>query len=351
MLAWPVPACWSNLASRERKNMSPDHVAVLNHAVDRCCSVLRQEPLVEAVYLVGSLARGDADAHSDVDLCIVVAPGCSEAVLARAEAIAAQVGPALAGARLPGSSCYAMLYDFSGCVIKIDYDYFGLDQLPVLITKSLNSRTYLVDRRLLFDRHGGAESAFAAAAIQPVSERFHPEAWFPISAWSVIRMVGRGELLEAVDILNHMRDPLITRLLSRAFDVPFENYRRMEKKLPDAIMDCLRRTFPWPARDELLCSLGELVNLYLHVCESLSEEVGPRERSTFTRILDEVQRQLQPCSAALGSHGLARPTRISREEVCHEAPKTSQSEAPPKPAIGLNRCAVGGYGVAQETRL
>jgi len=52
-----------------------DNVALLNTTAAKCCAILRNDSRVLAVILVGSLARGDADICSDVDLCVVVHSG------------------------------------------------------------------------------------------------------------------------------------------------------------------------------------------------------------------------------------------------------------------------------------
>ena len=269
--------------------MTAESITMLNDTLNKCCSILELDLRVKSVYLVGSLARGDADVNSDVDLCILVNKGQRDSIIKDADKIAAAVAPILAGGWLLDSNCYSVLYDLSGQMVKVDYDYYSIEDLPDLITSSMSTQTYLYDRKLLYDCSGTVEDLFKTidpSQLQPISHG--PHSFFPLSACSVIRMVRRGELLEAMDIINHMRDPHLTRLLCRLYNVPFENYRRMETKLPCEILTWLKRTIARPTKDELLTALRELIGLYLYVGDILGDGIGQQERTACDRIVKEI---------------------------------------------------------------
>lgn len=287
MQVWAAPACWNEVGGA-LETMATDFITMLYDTVNKCCSSLKSDPRVMSIYLVGSLASGNADVHSDVDLCILVSKGQQNCVLADADRIAANVGPVLVSGLLRDSTRYSVLYDLYGQIVKVDYDYFGMEEVPDLIKSSMSTRTYLFDRKLLYDCCGTVEDLFKAIEPSQAQTISHESCSpFPLSAWSVIRMVRRGELLEAVDIMNHMRDPLLTQLLCQVYDVPFENYRRMETKLPHEILAWLKRTIAGPTSDEVLTALRELIKLYLYASDILGDDIGQQQRVACVRIVEE----------------------------------------------------------------
>jgi len=237
------------------------------------------------------LARGDADGNSDVDLCVLVSDGQLDSILKQTAEMAARAGPVLVSDQFLGLTSYCALYKMANHIVKVDFDYFTVGQLPDLIMTGMNTETYLFNRRLLYDRHGNVGDMFNSLPPCPPPVSSPPSvASFAISAWSVVRMTRRGELLEAVDIMNHMRDPLLTELLCRKYNVPFENFRRMEEKLPCDIVDWLRRTIARPITGEVLYSLREMIGLYLHLCTDLAEGVTSKDGSACERVFDEIER-------------------------------------------------------------
>ena len=297
--------------------MTTDHLSILNDTIDRCCAVLKAEPKVVALYLLGSLAGREADSNSDIDLCVLLNTRDLEPTVARADDIASEVGSVLVGGRSPDSTTYSVLYDVSGRIIKVDYDYFSISQFPSVVSRSMSTRTYLSRRKLLFDRRGDAEQQFLTEHPPVRSQKESRSAWFMINAWSAIRMVRRGELLEAFDIINHMRDPHVTALLCRAFGVPFENFRRLETKLPPHIIDWLHRTIAMPRRDDVLRSLEELLNLYAHLWGVLGEPVCPQERHASTRMLAEIRETLSGVNQ--GSDAQRQGAGGTTVEACAES--------------------------------
>jgi len=272
--------------------MDTESVAVLYDMVENCCAVLRADPRVTAVCLVGSLARDEADANSDVDLCIFVSEGQLDSILTQASTIAGRITSVLVSGHIPNSTSYCSIYDLSGRMVKVDYDYFGVEQLPDMIMTGMRTRTYLFHHKLLYDRHGDVRHMLNTSVPRHVPAAPLPSIPFAISASSVVRMTRRGEFFEALDIMNHMRDPLLTSLLCRAFDTPFENYRRIESKLPDEIADWLYRTIAKPARHDVLNALHELINLYLHTSSIVGQEIGAGERRACDRVIEEIVRML-----------------------------------------------------------
>jgi len=270
-----------------------DQCATLDEIAEKCCAVLQTDPRVSAICLVGSLARGDADANSDVDLCVFVDNGQLDSLLAETARIATRVGQVLVSGWLHDSTSFCALYDLADHIIKVDFDFFEVEQLPGLMMKGMSTQTYLFDHRLVYDRHDDIGPMLEFPPRSPaVAAPLPSPSSLAIAAWSVLRMTRRGEYLEALDIINHMRDPFLTKLLCNVYDLSFQNYRRMEGRLPRDIVERLNSTFPRPIRDELLSSLRELIELYFHLLALLQEELSASESTAFSRAIREIDKLL-----------------------------------------------------------
>ena len=79
-------------------------IARLDEAIARIAGAAVADGLCEAVLLKGSIARGDADEFSDIDLYLVVSPQNRDAVLARREKYLSAYGSPSRSAALTPSS-------------------------------------------------------------------------------------------------------------------------------------------------------------------------------------------------------------------------------------------------------
>jgi predicted nucleotidyltransferase len=68
-----------------------DHQAVIDRFVEAC----QADERVVAAFLIGSLARGDADEHSDLDLCLIATDEARDDLWAERRAFIEQLGEPL----------------------------------------------------------------------------------------------------------------------------------------------------------------------------------------------------------------------------------------------------------------
>jgi len=272
----------------EFRELSPP----LDEMVERCTAALAVDCRISACYLVGSLARGDADVNSDVDLLVLVEGGRVESVLTEAESITSLVAPVLASDCLPDSMCFSVLYEVLDRVVKVDYDFVDERECANLAAESRAIRHSLSQCRPIFDRRRDKTPLLSNIETCASREESRIGTWFYIQAWSAIRMIRRGELLEAFDIVNHMRDPHVTRLVCNHASIPFENYRRMEQRLPEDLAAWLYRTTSGPDRTGLLNSLSEMLSLWEHLVEERGEERAAPRRRVSTRVNQEIKHLL-----------------------------------------------------------
>ena len=150
---------------------------------------LRADPRIRAAWLIGSLARGTADAFSDVDLLVAVAGESFPAIVAGWRAFVTGLTPTIAVQRIGGDGKPTLVAVAPGC-LRFDLTLCDAD-LP-------QAHGYL-PARLLFDHDGvAARMTFAPRAAAG------PAAQLPALVHEFLRglaltpgILRRGELLIA----------------------------------------------------------------------------------------------------------------------------------------------------------
>lgn len=256
--------------------------------VNRCREVLSSDTRLMGAYLVGSLARGEADENSDIDLCVVTDGQRHQEVLSDAQATAICIGEALTTDWLAGATCFSAIYAVNEAVVKVDFDYFDLPTFHNLAQQSAGNHALLSHRTLLFDHSGELETHFRNPRLASPHATPRTHGQFLISAWNVVRMLRRGEVIDAIDNLNRMRDPWLTEILCISQGVPFENYRRIETRLPAGLLAQLVDTFALPTQSGVAIACGKVVNLYIHICSELRYEFSVTERHFLKLVFGEL---------------------------------------------------------------
>lgn len=163
--------------------------AAYRSLLERALALLGSDPRVLAVWLGGSVARGVADAHSDLDLLVATTDeGCAAFTDGWADWLGA-ITPTVLARRIPGiRGLYAVTPDW----LRLDFVWEPRAALPT---------TFFRTRRLLLDRDGcGAlvppplarPTPSADAVLALVEECFRIAGLLPV-------VVGRGDWLLGVE--------------------------------------------------------------------------------------------------------------------------------------------------------
>ncbi|WP_344168057.1 aminoglycoside 6-adenylyltransferase [Kribbella lupini] len=212
-----------------------------------------------AVLVNGSVANGQPDEWSDLDLVIVCADSYRHETVAQAKDFAAAVGPllvAFTGEHVGEPRLLIALY--GPPVIHVDLKFIGLSDLDERVEDGLVlwQRDDSVQRRL-----DATQAAWPQPDAQWVEDRF----WVWIHY--VAAKVGRGELFEAVDGLGLIRSAaLVPSIVATRTDRP-AGVRRVEQLAP-SLVPALARTVALPDRADCLRALRAAVELYLEVRDS-----------------------------------------------------------------------------------
>ena len=221
---------------------------------------------VVAMAVAGSFAEGIADELSDVDLRLYVPESAIERTVRAIPAIAASCGTVMAlftGEHVGAPRLSIVLYDD---LVHVDFDVLsssGVAEhnrgLPVLV---------LWDRGGVSDRLPGEDRTVIAGDLRWIEDRMWTWSWY------IQSKILRGELYEALDGLQYVRDQVLFRLLAFQRGTRPAGARRVEDALGDR-EEAFAATIP-PSHDAewVLSALRAEIALYLDLGAPLLAEHG-----------------------------------------------------------------------------
>jgi len=248
---------------------------------ESACRAALTDPDVVAMVVTGSFATGIADELSDVDLRLYARPDAVEGVVARVPDLASAVGSVVAlfvAEHLAIPTLTIVLYDD---LVHVDFDVVAADRaaehndgLPAVV---------LWEREPISDALPGTYAPEVAAGVRWMEARIWTWSWY------IQSKVLRGELYEALDGLQYVRDQVLFRLLAFHGERRPAGGRRAEAVVGDH-RDAFARTIPRsldPAT--VLAALREEIDLYRVLADPLLERHGietAEARTVVLRALD-----------------------------------------------------------------
>ena len=202
---------------------------------DAACRAASADPDVVGMVVTGSFATGEADELSDVDLRVYVRPDAVEDVCARIPDLAAAAGHVVAlfvAEHLGIPALTIVLYED---LVHVDFDVVAADRaaehndgLPAVV---------LWEREPISDALPGTYAPEVAAGVRWLEARIWTWSWY------IQSKVLRGELYEALDGLQYVRDQVLFRLLAFGRGDRPAGGRRAEAVVGDHA-DAFARTVP-----------------------------------------------------------------------------------------------------------
>lgn len=231
-----------------------------------------------AVLVGGSIARGEIDDFSDLDV-VVVTESAAEAARQRAGLRAAlrarfDVLACFDAAHL-GLACLDSIYVVAaGRVTKLDAAFCDVSEVPLPVGGELiHDGPGLAPLITIADLSGSGE--LSRAPVDIVGWTFH-----------VGNLLCRGELFEAAYCLDQMRRRMLVPVLLALTGLPQVNYRRIEARLPAPWLSRLRGTYPAAlSLAELRRSLATVADLFAAVYQQLPSADRSADPVTVTRSL------------------------------------------------------------------
>jgi hypothetical protein len=232
---------------------------------ERARGVLEADPRVLALWLSGSLARGDADAHSDLDLLVATRDDAHAAFTEEWERWLAAITPTVLAKRIPGiTGLYAVTPEW----LRLDVVWEPRGALP---------KTFFRTRRVVFDR------AECAAAIPPALQRPGPSAAAVLGlveeSLRILGLlptgVGREDWLLGVEGV-WMQRLLLYQLFQQAnAPLPDTGVKQWSRKLGVRQRELLARLPTGSAsREAVIADSLELARVFLAEARPIAERLG-----------------------------------------------------------------------------
>jgi predicted nucleotidyltransferase len=248
---------------------------------EAACRAALADHDVVAMVVTGSFATGEADELSDIDLRLYVRPDAVESVVARIPDLAAAAGSVVAlfvAEHLAIPTLTIVLYDD---LVHVDFDVVAADRaaehndgLPAVV---------LWEREPISDALPGTYDPGVAGGVRWMEARIWTWSWY------IQSKILRGELYEALDGLQYVRDRVLFRLLAFHGERRPAGGRRAEAVVGDH-GDAFARTVPRSLEPAtVMDALREEIDLYRRLADPLLERHGieaAEARTVVRRALD-----------------------------------------------------------------
>lgn len=216
----------------------PTHKKIAEKIFD----LLHQDERVLGIYLSGSFAHGKPDIYSDLDFYILVPAESREQIKKDHEKLRGQVGDIVSSfpATHLGDPNQFITFYRESYPIHVDYQYRIRDEL--VPRKKDRDALILLDKsgelKEWKDKCGSMEESYSPTQEQ--LQYFEDRFW----AWCIYTdsKIKRGELWEARDAIEYLRNNVLVRLAYYIHALRFEGNRRVETKFPKAIVSSLDAT-------------------------------------------------------------------------------------------------------------
>ena len=233
---------------------------------EAACRTALADPDVVGMAVTGSFATGNADEVSDVDLRVYARSGAVETVVARVPELAAACGRVVAlfvADHLGIPTLTIVLYDD---LVHVDFDVISVDRaaehnqaLPAVV---------LWERNPISAALPGTYESDVAADVRWMEARIWTWSWY------IQSKVLRGELYEALDGLQYVRDHVLFRLLALGRGDRPSGGRRAETVV-GAHADAFARTVPIAlGRSAVMEALRAEIDLYRLLADPLLAQHG-----------------------------------------------------------------------------
>jgi predicted nucleotidyltransferase len=237
--------------SRSREAPSRAHERLIARFSDACSSDQR----VVAAFVGGSIARGEADQYSDVDLCVVTTDEAADDVFADRAAIVAQLGtPLFLEEWGDDAEVFVILADGTDVEVffvaesRIKEMQVGpilrlLDRIGLLTNLDLQMRAPL--------------SADLAVELRRVL------AWFWHDVSHLIKALGRGQLRWAAGEVEALRGYCLNLVrIEQGVEAGDEPYFKIDAETSTVALDPVRSTFAPMEPEALATAASELVAFF-----------------------------------------------------------------------------------------
>ena len=238
---------------------------------------------MRALLLKGSLARGEADERSDLDLVIVSHPGRLEELWAARQTTAEALGRWLGGFdEVPWQAPHTFIGFYDG---PIKVDFFYQEGEPIADPWLRDGFEVLVDPD---DLASGLRERLGAAPATPDLDAFDAHAWDWLWWMDVKLARGGEEWLVYIELVKFVETMLLGGYNALTPE-PWRGASMVERRLDAEVASELQAALPRaPNAEELRRALDAAVDSYVRLRERLAAERGMELAEELARQVREI---------------------------------------------------------------
>ena len=238
-----------------------------HHArLEAICSAALDDDRILGIGVGGSFAAGHPDEYSDLDLQLAVDDGRVGDVGRDLPDLAGRAGGVVA-------SFTAEHVGFPNMLIVLYEDLLHVDLEPIAAS-DIGARNAGLATHVVWEREAAISSRLGVQAQDDAAAQLR---WFEHRMWTwcwyVQSKILRGELYEAIEGLQYLRNNVLFPLVARRRGDRPSGSRRVESIL-DELEGRFRETVPRHDADEALSALRASMSLYLELADPLLEGHG-----------------------------------------------------------------------------
>ncbi|TXT58607.1 MAG: hypothetical protein BAJALOKI2v1_340039 [Promethearchaeota archaeon] len=241
--------------------------------LEKIKKVVRDIEDIQGMWTVGSLARGDYDSYSDIDLYLLVDRKKFDEVYTTRRNIAEKVGTLLSTFEVEWDNCKLFGVIYKNC-LEVDYCYTNLEILDVF-------DAYHVE----IDKLGNLEAILGKKWVEyqvdPEARILEELEFIPYTLLNMIHQLERKNLWPAYHQLETLRNRIIRLVYLLNSRFPDEELGDFEEVVDKDISFMLRETFIRLEVQELRSAMLMVFKILL----TLSEEMP-------TRVIDEFRESI-----------------------------------------------------------
>lgn len=244
-----------------------DELPLHRRRLEAVCRHTMGEPSVLGMLIGGSFASGEADVYSDLDMQLVVE---DEAAVERTSAglrhMAEAAGPVVA-------AFYAEHVGLPHMLIVLYDDLIHADFEPISVSH-IGSRNAGLATHVLWERDGIVSSALPGThEDDPATDLRWIEDRMWTWSWYIQTKVLRGELYEALDGLQYVRDRVLFKLLAMRRGERPSGARRVEARTGEWTAQ-FAATLPVLRSESMMEALRATMTLYQLLADPLLDLYG-----------------------------------------------------------------------------
>ena len=252
--------------------------STLDALLERFADACRADERIAAGYLTGSHAAGTADAHSDVDLCVVAADGQRGAVWADREVLVRRLGDPL----------QIEDFDENDTVFFILAD--GMDGELTVTDAGMFSQSSRGPHRAIDDPDGIlAGIAFVGSEpylVEQVEQLRRQVQWFWHDMAHFIAAMGRGQSWWAAGQLDALRRYCVNLARLRTdFAGHLDEFDKLDTAVPAAVLAPLASTYVPLDRGQMLAAARTMADYYRAVVPDLAAAHGIPYPTTLESVM------------------------------------------------------------------